>query len=696
MSKNLASGFMGCLMALAINNLAEAVSDNRVTFKADYDQGEVNASVALSSDKAGGYGIKLKGPSENQSAYVTTLGAHLHYLGQSNISMFKGTLQIRFKLEQLLDSQWHWLVEAAGDSSIGIQLTQNQVALVTQNNTDSSSDADRLSLSVPLHPDQWYQVSISWNQQTGQAWLSVDDQQLSATMPFSHPFKQAQLIYVAGGRDAKYGQGLMPKGLLIDDLVIYNVDLPNIENPQFKGETPPALTAARQSAQQLFTQVVDLQKNGGWMNRYTWPTLQGAFAQGRRNIGTEHDIANDKGAGTAQTAANVMYAAQVLNNSHFYDSALKAAELLLAAQHPNGYWYPQYSMTPQGVAPYQGRQPVKLQDQVQSHPILFLAYMHRVTGDPRYLQAAIKGGEFLLSAQNKNGSWSHHYNVTTGIGETRNKQPGGGELNDDAINDSIDIMILMAHLTKDAAYVNALRKAGQWLIDSQVQASMVGWAEQYDQNNKPVWARNFEPPAWSVKASSSAIRALAELYKLFNDERYLKPIQQYAKFVKQQFSGEPLYAYYDFKSKRALAAWDYKTYYLDSAKSLALYKTFPAGNGYAQLRPIRVDPDKLLADTLHPPKPKSIQQLLRLAQQAMQTQHQSGWWIEPVVANYQASLGQGFSVRSSPAMHILNYIQAQQHLQGELTTSIPTGSSLKDLAYPNDDWYQLGNIVDAK
>ena len=684
----------------------KAVETRNTTLVANFDSADSNnANFALGNPEAGGFGMDatVKGK-HDLATRVGEDGAHLHYRGGSNINPNRGTIRMLVRGKVWEDPQPRWFFEARGRNFIGIRRDKSGLSLVMRTGQFGTDVISTLDLPLDrVTADHWHSIVASWDRSTGQAWIALDGRGMTNKVEFLHMPGAAQVFYVGGGHNAKYGEGLMLQGLELDELAIYNVPVSVLESQQseLSGFDILLLKQAERGARLSYDRICDLQRWGGWMNRYTWPTQLGSFAQGRRNIGTKTDISNDKGSGTPHIAAKLLYASEVLGDARYFDAAQDAAEFLLAAQDQRGFWASQYTMTVRGIEPLQTDAKVKLQDRVQSHPIYFLAYIYRLTEDERYLDALKRAGEFVLKAQNPNGSWSHHYDTSKGQGETRNGHPHGGELNDQAVNDGINVMVLMYHLTKDRRYVEAVKRAGDWLIAAQLSGNLVGWAEQYDKNNQPVWARNFEPSAWSREASTTAGLALIEVYRLSGDDRYLKPVQDYAAFLKARFPKGIMFAFYDLASGRPIAAWDNKIYFLDETEQMDLYRSFPAGNGYAREEPPRKPIDKLLSRAkvsnanLHPPNPardrtvNMLPELRKNAISALETQHPSGMWIEANVARFQASLGQGFGLTSKQSAAILRYVEVARIILGEIPPVYRGNGSILNMAYPHGGWYDI-------
>ena len=97
-------------------------------------------------------------------------------------------------------------------------------------------------------------------------------------------------------------------------------------------------------------------------------------------------------------------------------------------------------------------------------------------------------------------------------------------LNDDTQRDCIRTMLDAHRRLRRPEYLRSARKGGDFLVLAQLPAPQAAWAQQYNADMEPAWARAFEPPALCSRESAGAIRTLAELYAQTRDAKYLRPI----------------------------------------------------------------------------------------------------------------------------------------------------------------------------
>lgn len=671
------------------------------TLVASFDGNTMDADAAREDRRAGGFGMKGGIPGRHgQAVAIAEMGGHLHYRGGSNINLHHGTIRLAVRGAVWQDETPRWLFEARGRDRIGICRERERLSLVVSEGRSSRAFSQ---LDLPLgtvSPDAWHVVVASWDRATGQGWIALDGRAISGKLTFPPRHDPAFVIYFGGGFGGRLG-GLNEPGLEMDDVVLYDQPLPLLEaEPRPLPEADATfLPRAEEGARKTLYFLAGLQRWGGWQTLYTWPTLIGCSAQGREWAEADDQIGNDKSHNTPYIAARFLYAYEILGDERFLDVALRTAEMLLAGQSPKGYWHAYYRMTVRGIQPDSSDTQVKLQDSVQSHPLFFLAYVHRLTGEERYLEAVKRAGEFYLAAQNPNGSWSHHWDAPAGIGKTATGKPQGGEINDLCTNDAIDVMVFLYHLTGDARYLQAVKRAGEWLIQAQLKGATVGWAEQYDQENHPEWARDFEPPAWCATATQLACQALVEVYRLSGDERYLKPIRDCLAWLEQRFGEGENFFYLDPKTGRPIAAWRREIYFLDEPGALERLAKEPIGiwsiskvRTAAAVRRLleRAKPPASVAPEVTPEEAAARLPALRAeAERALQTQNEAGVWVTPIVANFMGSIGAGFSTLSPPLLSILRYIEAARMAMGEIPPVWRGDGQILRLACPKGDWYQV-------
>jgi hypothetical protein len=155
---------------------------------------------------------------------------------------------------------------------------------------------------------------------------------------------------------------------------------------------------------------------------------------------------------------------------------------------------------------------------------------------------------------------------------------GGPTLNDDAHGRSMEDMLVLYHVTHDTKYLDALRRAGDWLAEKAFvrKDASCGWAEQYDMSSQPCWGRHMEPPAVSMTATGDAVPRLLLLYDLTADPKYLKPVEQCLAWGRALPEQRPGWLYYDLESGEPVMAYEKRIFSVFSEEFKQQFPKFSA------------------------------------------------------------------------------------------------------------------------
>ena len=102
-------------------------------------------------------------------------------------------------------------------------------------------------------------------------------------------------------------------------------------------------------------------------------------------------------------------------------------------------------------------------------------------------------------------------------------------------------------------YMDAAKKAGDFLIAAQMPEPQPVWAQQYTFDMLPAWARKFEPPSVCSGESAGAVRTLVDIYLATGNERYLAPIPAaIAWFNRSKLADGRWSRFYELKTNKPL------------------------------------------------------------------------------------------------------------------------------------------------
>ena len=108
-------------------------------------------------------------------------------------------------------------------------------------------------------------------------------------------------------------------------------------------------------------------------------------------------------------------------------------------------------------------------------------------------------------------------------------------------------------IVRNEKYVAAAEKLGDFIIAAQMPEPQPAWAQQYDFDMRPCWARKFEPAAITGGESQGIITALTELYQFTGDKKYLAPIPSAIEYLERsRLPNGKVARFYEMRTNRPL------------------------------------------------------------------------------------------------------------------------------------------------
>ena len=706
------------LQAESFDLAPELVSGNiperLLSFSASWNSGSADADFARGCKLAGGCGNVI---TKDGTVLITEIGGQLLFKGENNINPDSGTVSFKMNGKVWEKGKEMTVFSALRESyCLDIVKRKDRLSLTVRHLNALTAKADRMEdfrriseVSIPLDKNisqNWHTVTASWNLKKQQGVIAIDGRAVSGKLAIPRDNMRGYLLFLlassARAKDSR--DGLAFKGVGFDDLKISMYDCFEVVR-QSKIAAPESIQIkAENGVRKTLATLAKLRRmDAGWQNVYTYPNFLGAEAQGRDLLQYDNIITNDKSRGTAYVAAQYAYAYELLSDYHYLDIALKTADFYVKAQSPEGAWLYLYKVGAGEISCGSHKPEYKFQDSCQCHPLYLLAYVYRLTGNKKYLKAMMKSGEFYLSAQNPDGSWSHHYDHIKKVGRACRGEPNGGEINDRAMNDAIDAMTLMYHVTKERKYIDALKRAGEFLLKSQIDNGVVcGWADQYNNKMEPIWARKFEPPSISREGTLYACEAMVTLYRMSGDERFKTALLNTEKWFKKISVNGKCFNNYDIKTGSPIAARMNKVYFLDNPEDMAKFSSFSRGRkpkpdfrvpDFARLKREMVYPvvEKPISDA---ELDKMLKLTEKLGKMATNTQNKDGLWVYPRYADKAYSVGAGFIPGQGRLFMMLRYIDVLRMKRGEISRRYRGGiyphgdGEMRTFAMPVN-WYSI-------
>ncbi len=262
-------------------------------------------------------------------------------------------------------------------------------------------------------------------------------------------------------------------------------------------------------------------------------------------------------------------------------AARDAADCLLEGQFQSGAWNGSIDFAPEKRKNYafittpgkkNARNYSTFDDDKTQAAIKFLMRFDRAADfkDAPVHTAVERALASVLSAQFSHGGWPQGYKAPVDAAITKvskarypadwpRKHPGGDywdfpTLNDNSQVDVMDMLFQASEIYAEPKYRAAALKGAEFLLAAQMPEPQPAWAQQYNYDFEPVWARKFEPPAVSGSESQNVIAMLMDVYCETGDKRFLAavapalqylersrlPDGQLARFYEMQ-TNEPLY-----------------------------------------------------------------------------------------------------------------------------------------------------------
>ena len=262
----------------------------------------------------------------------------------------------------------------------------------------------------------------------------------------------------------------------------------------------------------------------------------------------------------------------------YLDAAREAAEALVYGQMKSGGWTNCIDFNPRGerVALYRngrgrGRNTSSLDDGQTASALLLLIRSDKALGfqHAQIHDAAVSGLAAVLNAQFPNGAFPQIWDddatpdprpVNASYPEYDWRNEGRIKeywhmytLNDNIAGYITETLIAAHEVYKDDKYLDAVKRLGDFLLLAQMPAPQPGWAQQYNYDMQPIWARKFEPPGVSGDESQEAIETLMRIASVTADRKYLEPIPHALAYLRRsRLTDGRLARYYELRTNRPL------------------------------------------------------------------------------------------------------------------------------------------------
>jgi len=261
--------------------------------------------------------------------------------------------------------------------------------------------------------------------------------------------------------------------------------------------------------------------------------------------------------GTPRVGLAYLAAYEATGEALYLDLAKETAHALVHGQLESGGWRNSIDFDPSGPRADRyrerrgnpgGKNYSTLDDGITQDALRFLIRYDRLSGksDRDVSEAVAYALDRLLAAQFPNGAFpqvwqgpveSHPVARATYPDydwRTENRIKNYWDLytlNDGVAGTMTDLLIEAERTYGGETYRKALERLGEFLVSAQMPDPQPAWAQQYDYEMRPVWARAFEPPAIAARESEDVMFALLHIAAFTGEKRFLEPVVPAVKYL---------------------------------------------------------------------------------------------------------------------------------------------------------------------
>lgn len=271
---------------------------------------------------------------------------------------------------------------------------------------------------------------------------------------------------------------------------------------------------------------------------------------------------------------------------YLLDAARETAQCLIESQLTSGGWQNPIESDPEkrrlhpyrknvsseGIKVAPKRELTTLDDNKTQSCLTFLMRLDAATEfrDAELHEAAQYGLDSLVKVQYPNGAWPQQFEGPPDPAKFPVKKASYPEswsrtfpkinytefytFNDNTIADVVMLMLEAADTYGESRYRDAAVKAGDFILLAQMPEPQPAWAQQYDAEMHPVWARKFEPPAITGSESQTVVKLLLELYRRTGERKFLEPVPRAVAYLKRSVlpEGAVVARFYELHTNKPL------------------------------------------------------------------------------------------------------------------------------------------------
>ncbi|MEL6108500.1 MAG: pectate lyase [Planctomycetota bacterium] len=281
--------------------------------------------------------------------------------------------------------------------------------------------------------------------------------------------------------------------------------------------------------------------------------------------------------GTPTVGIAFLHAFDATGDEEYLNAGVAAARALIYGQLRSGGWTNSVDFNPKGerVADYRngkgrGKNNSSLDDGQTQSAICLLVRADKATEfkDRQIHDASLLAIKSLLAAQFPNGGFPQ---VWTGPVKSQPKRTANYPtydwrtegrlknywdmytLNDNVCGYVADALIEAHQTYRSPVLMQSIQRLGEFLLSAQMPDPQPGWAQQYNYEMQPIWARKFEPPGVSGDETQEVIETLMKIALATENAKYLGPIPKALAYLRRsELPDGQLARFYELETNRPL------------------------------------------------------------------------------------------------------------------------------------------------
>lgn len=355
------------------------------------------------------------------------------------------------------------------------------------------------------------------------------------------------------------------------------------------------------------------------------------------------------------------------NDPYYLDAALAAGTCLVRGQLRSGGWADSITFDPAKRHNYAYRvdEPTRgrsqrdtttLDDNKTQSAVRLLMHLDATTGfkNEAIHECVLYALDALLNAQYPNGACPQQFSkppdpnacpiLQASYPDSWPREFPGVKysrfytFNDNVMGDVVEVMALAFQIYQDQRYLRAIERIGDFILLAQMPDPQPAWAQQYDLQMHPAWARKFEPAAITGDESQNVIATLLRIYEQTGKRQYLDAAPRAIEYLRRsQLTDGRLARFYELQTNRPLYfTKDYVPTYSD--EDMPTHYAFKIDNRLDSLENRYKQVRALPASKLGPKpyeQPKPSRPLRSQVQRVIDSLDDRGRWVEHGPLRYQ-------------------------------------------------------------